>query len=402
MVVVGETQRGLNSVFKLRCIKCGCFRKFESCPKKENELNVNEEAVLGINLIGSGFSHLQEFLANLGVPCMSSTTYDKISNEQQADWFKLAKQYSREAFQEEIDLAVAAGDIDTSGNALIAVICDGGWGKRSYGKKFNSLSGCAAVVGVRTKKVIYFGARNKYCHTCKIAESKSAPVKEHQCNINYRGPSSGMEADIILEAFRECEKLGGRFHKMIADGDSSTYKTLRNFRIYKDPDLVIEKLECVNHLCRNFRSKFGNLEKITKFSTKLRKQVKPGKANDICKGVKSAAKVWRESSLPLTEKISNLERDIMNAPAHYFGVHTQCQSYFCTNTTSSTGLDNLKLLKDDGLYYEVLTLCQVSSTAISSICQYVNVGNPFKVTSVSFIEFQGHKNFMKTTRSVYL
>lgn len=40
-----------------------------------------------------------------------------------------------------------------SGNAHIVVICDGGWGKRSYGKKFNSLSGCAVLIGVRTKKV---------------------------------------------------------------------------------------------------------------------------------------------------------------------------------------------------------------------------------------------------------
>lgn len=96
-----------------------------------------------------------------------------------------------EALQEEIDLAIAAGEVDSKGNALIAVICDGGWGKRSYGKKFNSLSGCALLIGVRTKKVVFFGVRNKYCHKCKIAQSKCTPVQYHECNINYKGPSSG-------------------------------------------------------------------------------------------------------------------------------------------------------------------------------------------------------------------
>lgn len=92
------------------------------------------------------------------------------------------------------------------------VIIDGGWGKRSYGKAFNSLSGCAVIIGARTKKIIFFGVRNKYCHTCKIAESKCSPPNFHICNKNYNEPSSGMEADIILEGFKSCELQGARFN----------------------------------------------------------------------------------------------------------------------------------------------------------------------------------------------
>lgn len=359
MMLLGEIKKGFNSIFKFQCKKCGCLRTLHSNPKKPNSLSVNEEAVLGISAIGSGFYHLQEFMSQLDVPCMGSSTYDKICNDQQSTWYDLAKKSAQEALQEEIDLAIDAGEVDSKGNALLSVICDGGWGKRSYGKKFNSLSGCAVLVGVRTKKVLYFGVKNKYCHTCKIAQSKFTPVKEHDCNINYEGPSSGMEAQIILDGFKECEQLGARFHKLIADGDSSTYKKLRDFRVYKDPDLVIVKIECLNHLCRNFRSKFAVLETVTKFDIKLRKHVKPSKGNDICKGVRCAAKHWRESEVSLTEKISNLEKDIMNAPAHYFGVHTHCKSYFCTKTSSRAAIDNLHLLQANGLYYEVLNLCQV-------------------------------------------
>lgn len=169
-----------------------------------------------------------------------------------------------------------------------------------------------------------------------------------------------MEADIILEGFRTCQDQGARFRQLIADGDSSTYKTLRDFRIYTNPDLFIEKLECVNHLCRNFRTKFSNLNKITRFDCTLRKHVKPSKGNDITKGVKTAATHWRAAAdLSLTQKIKNLEEDIMNAPNHYFGVHTHCKSYFCNKTTDPKAVDNLKSLKADGLYYEVLNLCQV-------------------------------------------
>lgn len=99
-------------------------------------------------------------------------------------------------------------------------------------------------------------------------------LKEHDCNINYTGPSSGMEADIILEGFKSCEQHGARFNKIIADGDSSVYKVLRDSRVYKNPDLFIEKLECVNHLCRNFRSKFSYIASVTRFNSTLRKQIK--------------------------------------------------------------------------------------------------------------------------------
>lgn len=183
-----------------------------------------------------------------------------------------------------------------------------------------------------------------------------------------------MEADIILEGFKVCQEQEARFYKLIADGDSTTYKILRDLRIYKDPDLFIEKLECVNHLFRNFRSKFRCLNKVTKFDCSLRKHVNPSKGNDICKGIRCAAKHWREANIPFSEKINNLESDVMNAPSHYFGVHTNCKSYFCNNTTEIAALDNLKLLKEDGLYYEVMNLCQVyfAGNAKSLLANYTN------------------------------
>lgn len=358
MHFIGETTRGLKSVFKFQCKKCEKFCWLESCPKKQNAMNVNEDAVLAITSIGSGYSHLKELFTNLNVPVMGNTLYDKIQKQQQMEWFSVAKESSINALYDEIDLAKAIGSVDSNGNALITVICDGGWGKRSYGKSFNSLSGCATLIGLQTKKVIFYGTRNKYCHTCKIAQSRNAPVKQHECNIDYAGPSSGMESAIILDGFTYCDEHKARFNKLIADGDSNTYKNLRDKRIYSNPDVFIEKFECVNHLHRNFRNKFTYLSTLSKFDSELRKHIKPKKGNDMSKGIKAASKHWRESTVSEGEKIKNLEEDIMNAPSHYFGVHDKCKPYFCKRNNDEGAAERLKLLKDDGIFYEVLNLCQ--------------------------------------------
>lgn len=164
------------------------------------------------------------------------------------------------------------------------------------------------------------------------------------------------------------------FYKVIADGDSNTYKAIRDLRIYRNPDLHVEKLECVNHLFRNYRTKFNFLSKITKFKVACRKHIKPSKGNDMCKGIKVAAKHWKDSDLGITEKINNLEEDCMNAPAHYFGVHDKCKSYFCNKKTEQAAIDNLNLLKADGLYYEVLNLVQTyfAGNAKSLLEDYTN------------------------------
>lgn len=267
MIFKQEIKSGLSSIFVFECGECGVRTRVETDQKKRTALGINRDAVLGITSIGLGFSALEEFCTNIDVPSMSYSLFIKEEKVQQKDWLKLAKQESMKALMKEIELAKASGSVDSKGNALIEVITDGSWGKRSYGRYFSSLSGCAAIIGYRTKKVIFFDVRNKYCHTCKLAEAKDMPVKEHQCNKNYNGPSSGMESDIIVQGFKECDQLGARFNVLISDGDSNTYKLIRDLRIYKDPDVFVAKRECVNHLYRNFYKKFNNLSTITKFDS---------------------------------------------------------------------------------------------------------------------------------------
>lgn len=276
MVFAKETKMGFRSIFYYQCSECGVLHKLQSSTKNDVSLDVNEKATLGITSIGSGFYHLEEFCAHMDIPCMSSTTFGKANKALQENWWELGKFHSELALQEEIDHAVAIGNVDSAGNALITVICDGSWGKRSYGKGFSSLSGCAALIGFYTKKVLYYNVKNKYCHTCAQAYSKNSPPNDHPCNISYVGPSSNMESEIIVEGFKACEVQGARFHKIISDGDSSVYKEIR--LIY--PDLLVEKFECVNHLYKNARKKFTALYGDTKYQLKYRKLLKPSIGNN--------------------------------------------------------------------------------------------------------------------------
>lgn len=280
MVFSKETKLGFRSIFHFECSECGIFHKIQSSSRNDVSINMNKAVTLGFTSIGSGFYHLQEFCSHVNVPCISSTTFEMENKKLQEDWWKLGRYHSEKALNEEIEHAVATGNVDSAGNALITVVCDGSWGKRSYGKGFSSLSGCAAIIGVYTKKVIYYDVKNKYCHTCAMSYANFCPPNDHPCNINYVGPSSSMETEIIVEGFQACERMGARFNKIISDGDSSAFKEIRELSIYRNPDLVVQKLECVNHLYKNARKKISAICSDTAFKLKYRKLLKPSIGNE--------------------------------------------------------------------------------------------------------------------------
>lgn len=264
---------GLRTIFTFHCRVCGFVEKVSTCERDMEGSNVNKAAVLGITTTGSGFYNLEEFCSHLDIPCMSDKTFQKNNKELQGNWWQLAQDQVSAALNEEIRLAKLSGDVDSKGNALIIVITDGSWGKRSYGKGYSSLSGCAVLIGYRTKKVIYAGVKNKYCQTCANSYAMMCPPNKHPCNISFEGPSSGMETAIIVEGFKHCATLGARFPILVADGDASVFKELRELRLYKDPVIIVKKYECVNHLYKNFRKKFKAIGSNTKYVPGVRKYV---------------------------------------------------------------------------------------------------------------------------------
>lgn len=281
MECVNEKKKGLFSIFEFKCTTCG-YEQSVLSTHDTAVIDVNNAAVLGITSVGLGCYHLAEFCANMELPCLSEYMYSRRDKNQQTDWMQLARAEALAALKEEIRLAILNGDVDSAGNALIVVVCDGSWPKRSYSTNFTSLSGCAVIIGVRTNKVIYFDVKDKYCHVCTIAKSKNEEPKEHICNTNYVGPASSMETTIVVEGFQACEKLGLRFKEYVADGDSSTYKAICDSKIYQNPEMEVEKDDCCNHLYRNYRKAFDNLKKATKkFHRDAREYITKKRGNNI-------------------------------------------------------------------------------------------------------------------------
>lgn len=136
-----------------------------------------------------------------------------------------------------------------------------------------------------------------------------------------------METDIILEGFKEAERVHGvRYTKFVGDGDSSVYPTLlQNVTGWGH---LIKKLECANHACKCYR---GALEKLVqdnpsyKGSGRLTQKMR--------KRLVSAARCairMRSTESDGKKALAGLRKDLLNGPCHSFGIHTDCSPDFCT------------------------------------------------------------------------
>lgn len=120
----------------------------------------------------------------------------------------------------------------------------------------NTFQGC--IIGFRTGKILYLGIRNKYCTVCARAKNIEPETPPHKCFKNWSGTSTAMESDIIVEGFKiSISAHNLKYTKMIGDGDSSVHKKLLLQKPYGN-DLV-QKIECKNHLLRNFSNKLREL-----------------------------------------------------------------------------------------------------------------------------------------------
>ena len=189
----------------------------------------------------------------------------------------------------------------------------------------------AAIVGHSTQKVLFLGVRNKLCVMCARTKPGETPP-QHRCFRNWQGSSTSMEKDIIVEGFRRSLEMHGlKYTRLIADGDSSTYKAILEAAPYGNQ--VVQKIECRNHILRNYS---GHLREIaqrkrsTPLPTAMRNLILQSSMR-LRFGVATAIKARAaEQSVSLRSKTENLAKDIRNGPNHVFGQHDSCASYFCT------------------------------------------------------------------------
>ncbi|CAK1578234.1 unnamed protein product [Parnassius mnemosyne] len=334
MDFIKEKRVGFMSSFHFVCKMC----KIEKIILSQDPIQkdyINASIVEGVFQTGNGYAQLDEICASVNMPNMSERYYIKISSKLGDIHRDVALQHMLEAGKEEKQLAIEQGDIDTDGIPYITVITDGSWGKRSYGTNFNSLSGVGCIIGFNTKKILFIGVRNSYCCICAVAAKRKTEVLAHKCYKNWFGSSTEMETDAIVEGFKISVSMHGlKYSKLIGDGDSSVGNALRNTMPY-GPNIYIRKIECSNHLMRNYSNKLRKIVKNTEnkngpVPVTLRKALSD-RMRRLHKAVTGAIEHSAKLNLPLEGKIRSLKEDLLNGPCHVFGLHNSCKNYFCKN-----------------------------------------------------------------------
>lgn len=274
---VKEQRHGFTSKYVFECKMCKIIETVHS-EEPNVKLNANNAIAEGILCSGNGYAQLNEICSVLNMPNMNKSTYTKIEQSMIPIIEECAIDEMIAAGQEEKRLAVLNGEVDKDGWPLITVVADGSWAKRSYKSGFSSASGAGCIVGLRTKKVLFLGVRNSYCCVCARSQKLNVDVTEHRCFKNWHDSANAMEADIIAEGFaKSIDMHGVKYNKLVGNGDSSIMKKLILSKPY-GPDFIISKIECKNHLLRNFCNKLKALGKKTNnhkgfVSVQLRKKV---------------------------------------------------------------------------------------------------------------------------------
>ncbi|XP_071148268.1 uncharacterized protein [Mytilus edulis] len=324
---------GLASVMMAECQ--GCFKKFkfDTSPKVpgSKRYDVNVRAVWGSMVTGNGPAHLNELMATLNSPGLSQPTFTSIETDIGKWWHSILEQEMMLAGQEERRLAIDRNDYHHEVPA-ITVIVDGGWSKRTHKHSYNAAGGVAIIIGKETKKLLHIGVRNKYCYICGQNDNKP-----HTCFKNWDKDSQSMESDIILEGFKQAEeKHGLRYMRVVGDGDSSVFATIREG--VPGWGRQVTKEECANHICKCYRS---NLEKMVtenplyKGRHHLSKTTRVRLVSALRCAIRFRSKELKEQTVDVSTAIKRLRHDIINSVNHVFGQHDHC-SDFCRAKTQQT------------------------------------------------------------------
>ncbi|XP_022182694.1 uncharacterized protein LOC111042410 [Myzus persicae] len=367
--LVKEIRNGYYCTWIFKCSMCLITTKIES-ERTGTYIQVNKATVTASIGIGIGYSQLNEFSAIIDVPCLSSNTYGKLFEQISQNIEQTAWEQMRLAGVEEKRLAIEAGDIDSDGTPLCIVVADGQWGKRSYKTKYDALSGAATIIGFRTNKILFVGIRNRYCCLCERAHALKLTVRDHKCFLNWDKASTGMEADGIAEGFvRSVELHGLKFNRLIGDGDSSVSKRLLELVPYGSHQLV-KKIECRNHILRNYSTKLSALTKIIKYPSYLRHIITKNITKFIA-AIRKAIQYRKKLDISEADKIKGLKKDILNCPYHIFGQHKNCDVYFCK--TPKNIENHVPATEECGMMLEILSILRrVVDNAASLILDVTN------------------------------
>ena len=300
----GECQGFATKLF-LKCTKCKFQKSVMSSPRSRYAnipysdatmpFDINKRMVMFSHEIGSSHSALDKFSAVVGIPNMHLKTYQR-HNDRFVTVETVQGQHALQRAAEQVRQAYADTDQDyadriqhglgTTGEPLdITVSFDGTWQKRG----FTSLYGVGVVIEVTTGLVVDFEVLSKYCHACKMAESRNMSeddlaewrlLHKSECSINFEKSSKAMESEAAHRLWcRSVQKHNFRYTQMLSDGDSAAFKAVKDSHCYGD--VVIEKLECINHAHKRMGTALRKLTKEERLGGRGKGRLTEAKCKDL-------------------------------------------------------------------------------------------------------------------------
>ncbi|XP_050549327.1 uncharacterized protein LOC118271403 isoform X2 [Spodoptera frugiperda] len=323
---VHERHDGFRSVLTFKCSMCE--KVWEHCTESKDKINT--AFVWATVTSGSYYTQAAHITSVMDIPTMSPNKFRRIEKKLGNVWLEHLTEEIKIAGEQEKSIAIKKGHVSSDGVPFVTVYVDGGWLKRSYGHNFDSSSGMACIIGKETKKCLFLGVRNKYCYTCQYYDRRNIDIKPHNCCKNFTGASTGMESDIIVEGFQKSEETHQlRYLNFIGDGDSSVFANLKEKVSYGNK---IKKIECKNHVIKNYTSALYKVLANTKLPLRGRNILKP----KVLKLTLVARKIIMYSS-----DNTVMAADLRNGPLHVFGVHGNCKDYYCNINGSEKKKENL-------------------------------------------------------------
>lgn len=208
-----------------------------------------------------------------------------------------------------------------------------------------------------------------------------------------------MEADAVVEGFlQSVDMYHVKYHKLIADGDSNVYIKILESRPYDN--LTVQKIECRNHLLRNYFNKLRDIAKDSKggFLIENRKRL-GGSLRRLHAAIEKSSAHWQKQEVSEEEKIKNLKQNLSNSPYHVFGSHSKCQEYFCDKQNSNSP-DYVPDMKADGIFYKIKEhLCSIEDN-VESILHGSN-NNPVEHFNAKICKKIGGKRINFCLRGSY-
>ncbi|GFY00915.1 CCHC-type domain-containing protein [Trichonephila clavipes] len=240
--LIEDSVSGLCSHMNLKCKNCSFFKGFPTTEKMKGSCLINSSIVLGLRIIGKGFSAGKKLCAFLGLPFLSKLAF---RNQER----KLLKATERVA-QENINSALS--EIQGSNSfTKCGISIDGTWQRRGY----SSLNGCVSAISVDTGKILDIEVMTQYCHICAKGNSQSS---KHVCS-NYKGSAGNMEVVGAYRIFERSNVRNVQYNEYYGDGDSKGYESVKNFYGIN----TVTKLECIGHVQKRVGRRLRQLKKTT-------------------------------------------------------------------------------------------------------------------------------------------